>query len=158
MATFNRITLVGNMVQDPEVRYTPQGAMVVQCRIATNHRMKVGQEWKEEACFLDITLFGTLAEEVAGMVTKGDCAYVEGRLRQRTWKTQAGESRSKYEVIADRMFLVMKPSASTSGALQAPSGDAVLVEQVGQQVGTYVPPGVAPRGYVSSGTSEDIPF
>jgi single-strand DNA-binding protein len=104
--TFNKIILVGHLSRDPELRYTPTGTAIATFSLATNHRYKTGETWHEEACFLDVVVFGRQAEPVGDYLHKGSQALIEGRLRQRTWETPDGQQRRKHEVVADRVHFL----------------------------------------------------
>jgi single-strand DNA-binding protein len=104
--TFNKIILVGHLSRDPALRYTPTGTAIATFSLATNHRYKTGETWHEEACFLDVVVFGRQAEPVGDYLHKGSQAIIEGRLRQRTWETADGQKRHKHEVVADRVHFL----------------------------------------------------
>ena len=104
--TFNKIILVGHLSCDPALRYTPTGTAIATFGLATNHRYKTGETWHEEACFLDVVVFGRQAEPVGDYLHKGSQALIEGRLRQRAWETPDGQKRRKHEVVADRVHFL----------------------------------------------------
>lgn len=93
--------LVGNVTRDPEVRFTQSGKAVASFGLAVNRRFQVNNEWQEETSFFDITAWGDLANNIVETVSKGTRLIVSGRLTQRTWQNDAGENRSKVEVVAD---------------------------------------------------------
>ena len=64
MASLNKVILLGNLVRDPELRYTPSGTPVATFRLATNQRIRHRDEWKDEVCYIDIVTFGRQAETV----------------------------------------------------------------------------------------------
>ena len=98
----NSITVIGNMVRAPELRFTPSGQATASFGIAVNRRWKdKNDEWKEQTGFFDVTCWGTLAENVATSLEKGTRVVVTGRLDQRTWETPEGDKRSKVEITAD---------------------------------------------------------
>lgn len=100
------ITLVGNLVADPELRYTPSGAAVANFRVASTPRRFDSQsnQWVDgEALFLACNIWRQAAENVANSLTKGDRVIVQGRLRQRSYDTREGEKRTVYEVEADEV-------------------------------------------------------
>ena len=94
----NTVTVVGNVTRDPELRFTPNGAAVVNFGLAWNRK---GQNDEEIVSFFDITCWRNLAENVAESITKGSRVIVYGRLDQRSWENQEGERRSKVEIVAD---------------------------------------------------------
>ena len=98
------ITLVGNLVADPELRYTPSGAAVANFRVASTPRRFDSQsnQWVDgEALFLACNIWRQAAENVANSLTKGDRVIVQGRLRQRSYDTREGEKRTVYEIEVD---------------------------------------------------------
>jgi single-strand DNA-binding protein len=115
MASLNNVVLLGNLTRDPEVRYTPSGTPVATLGLAVNNRMKQGDEWKDDPCFIDVVVFGKQAESCGEYLAKGQSILVEGRLRYRTWEGQDGQKRSKHEVTAFRVQFMPK-GGRTSGS------------------------------------------
>ncbi|MDP9327188.1 MAG: single-stranded DNA-binding protein [Actinomycetota bacterium] len=105
MANENSVTLVGNLTDDPELRYTPNGAAVCKFRIAVNRRMPDGNGgWKDgEASFFSVNCWRGLAENVAESLTRGTRVVVAGRLQYRAWENQDGDKRSAVEIEADEI-------------------------------------------------------
>jgi single-strand DNA-binding protein len=105
MANENSVTLVGNLTDDPELRYTPNGAAVCKFRIAVNRRMPDGNGgWKDgEASYFSVNCWRGLAENVAESLTRGTRVVVAGRLQYRAWENQDGDKRSAVEVEADEI-------------------------------------------------------
>lgn len=100
------ITVVGNLVADPELRYTPSGAAVANFRVASTPRRFDSQsnQWVDgEALFLTCNVWRQAAENVANSLTKGDRVIVTGRLRQRSFDTREGEKRTVFEVEVDEV-------------------------------------------------------
>ena len=98
------ITIIGNLVQDPELRYTPSGAAVANFRIASTPRRYNSQtnQWEDaEGLFLTCNVWREQAESVAESIQKGMRVIVNGRLRQRSYETNEGEKRTVYEVEVD---------------------------------------------------------
>lgn len=102
MAT-NSVTLIGNLVDDPELRFTPSGVAMARIRFAVNRRYQRDGEWQEETSFFSGTLWRDAAENAAESLQKGMRIIVTGRLEQRSWETQEGEKRSVVEVAIDEM-------------------------------------------------------
>jgi len=100
----NQIVLAGNLTRDPELRYSQAGNPVLKLGMAVNNRMKKGDEWVDDPCYIDITLFGKTAEYIAERTSKGQPILVSGRLQYRTWTADDGSKRAKHEVLADRVF------------------------------------------------------
>ena len=101
----NSVTLVGNITRDPEMRFTNTGQAVTSFGLAVNRRWQNRQsgEWDEQVSFFDITAWGSLGENTAGSLNKGNRVIVTGRLQQRSYETQNGEKRSVVEVVADEI-------------------------------------------------------
>jgi single-strand DNA-binding protein len=105
MANGNTVVLVGNLTDDPELRFTPQGAAVANFRIAVNHRFKDQQgNWQDgETSYFRINCWRQLAENVAESLTRGSRVLISGRLKMRQWETQEGEKRTVVEIEADEV-------------------------------------------------------
>jgi single-strand DNA-binding protein len=100
------ITLVGNLVDDPELRFTPSGAAVAKFRMASTPRFldKTTNEWKDgESLFLTCNVWRQAAENVAESLQRGMRVIVQGRLKQRSYETKEGEKRTVYEVEVDEV-------------------------------------------------------
>jgi single-strand DNA-binding protein len=100
------ITLVGNLVDDPELRFTPSGAAVATFRMASTPRYldKQTNEWKDgESLFLTCNVWRQAAENVAESLQRGMRVIVQGRLKQRSYETKEGEKRTVYEVEVDEV-------------------------------------------------------
>jgi single-strand DNA-binding protein len=106
MANDTTITIVGNLVDDPELRFTPSGAAVAKFRIASTPRYLDRQtnEWKDgEGLFLTVNIWRQMAENVAESLQRGMRVMVQGRLKQRSYETKEGEKRTVYEIEADEI-------------------------------------------------------
>ena len=100
------ITVVGNLVADPEVRFIPSGAAVANFRIASTPRVfnRESNQWEDgEALFLTCNCWRQMAENVAESLTKGMRVIVNGRLKQRSYQTREGENRTVFEVEVDEV-------------------------------------------------------
>src|SRR6266446_1780207 len=99
-----QITIAGNLVDDPELRFTPAGQPVAKFRVASTPRFldKSTNEWKDgDSLFLTCNVWRQAAENVAESLTRGTRVIVSGRLRQRSYETKEGEKRTVYEVEVD---------------------------------------------------------
>jgi single-strand DNA-binding protein len=102
--TSNSVTLVGNLVDDPELRFTPSGVAMAKLRFAVSRRYRDrNDQWQEETSFFSGTCWREMAENVAESLTKGMRVIVTGQLEQRTWETQEGDKRSIIEVRIDEV-------------------------------------------------------
>ena len=100
----NHVTLIGNLVDDPELRFTPSGVALAKVRFAVNRRYQDRNgEWQEDTSFFGGTLWRDAAENAAESLTKGARVIVTGRLEQRSWETQDGDKRSVVEVAVDEI-------------------------------------------------------
>jgi len=100
------ITIAGNLVDDPELRYTPTGQAVARFRVASTPRFMDRQtnEWKDgESLFLSCNVWRQAAENVAESLQRGMRVIVQGRLKQRSYETKEGEKRTVYEVEVDEV-------------------------------------------------------
>ena len=99
MSNTNSVTLIGNLVDDPELRFTPSGVAMAKIRFAVNKRYQNRDgEWQEETSFFGGTCWRDMAENVAESLQKGLRVIVIGELQQRSWETQEGDKRSVVEV------------------------------------------------------------
>ena len=98
------VTIIGNVVRDPEVKFASTGNALLNFSIAQTRKFS-GEDGKdkEETSFFDVTCFGTLAENIANSVTKGTRVIVTGRLAQNSWEDKDGNKRSKVEIVADEI-------------------------------------------------------
>jgi single-strand DNA-binding protein len=105
--SLNKVTLIGNLTRDPELRYTPTGAAVCTIGLATNRSWTTESgEKKEETEFHRVVAWNKLAELCSQLLSKGRKIYVEGRLRTNTWQTADGGQRSTTEVVIEDMILL----------------------------------------------------
>ncbi|TQS41491.1 single-stranded DNA-binding protein [Cryptosporangium phraense] len=115
MAGETVITLVGNLVDDPELRFTPSGAAVAKFRLASTPRTYDRQsgEWKDgESLFLTCNVWRQAAENVAESLQRGMRVIVQGRLRQRSYETREGEKRTVFEVEVDEVGPSLKSATA----------------------------------------------
>lgn len=106
MAGETVITVIGNVVADPELRFTPSGAAVANFRIASTPRTfdRQTNEWKDgEALFLTCSAWRDMAENIAESLTRGSRVIVSGRLKSRSYETKEGEKRTVMELDVDEI-------------------------------------------------------
>ena len=122
-----QITIAGNLVDDPELRFTPAGQPVAKFRIASTPRYldKSTNEWKDgDSLFLTCNVWRQAAENVAESLTRGMRVIVSGRLRQRSYETKEGEKRTVYEVEVDDVGPSLRnASAKVNKVARSGSGD-----------------------------------
>jgi single-strand DNA-binding protein len=98
----NRVLITGNLTNDPELRYTPDGQAVLGFQIAANRiypNKKTG-EWQKDTTFVRVTAWRDLAERMGERLHKGSAVFVEGRLQSRSWETPDGQKRSAIDITA----------------------------------------------------------
>lgn len=104
MASENVVTLVGNITDDPELRFTPSGLPVANFTVAVNRRVPKDGGWEDKLeGFFRCSCWRDMAENVAESLTKGSRVMVVGRLQQRSWEDQDGNKRSAVEVQVDEV-------------------------------------------------------
>ena len=105
----NRIQLIGRITRTPELKSLQTGTQICQFSIATNHKYKSGEEWKEKATFHNVVTFGKTAENVAQYVVKGQEVYVEGRQENESYEKKDGTTGYRSQVIAVTVQFGQKP-------------------------------------------------
>jgi single-strand DNA-binding protein len=129
----NKVVLVGRLTRDPEIRNTTSGQSVATLSLATNRfwKDKNGQR-QEKTSFHNVVLWGRLAEIAGQYLTKGQEAYIEGRLESRKYVAKDGTNRYVTEVVAENMQLGSKPQGggSFSPASSAPTAPAEAAEEI----------------------------
>ncbi|HEX8371031.1 MAG TPA: single-stranded DNA-binding protein [Pyrinomonadaceae bacterium] len=144
--SFNKITIVGNLGRDPELRYTPQGNAVCNFSVATNEKRRdKNGEMQDITTWFRITLWGKQAENASKYLTKGSPVYVEGRLKVEEWTDRDGKGRYTLEVNATDMQFI-----SGGGRGDEMSGGAEETG-FGDDSGDMLKSSAAP-------TDDDIPF
>lgn len=110
------ITVVGNLVDDPELRFTPAGAAVAKFRVASTPRTfdRQANEWKDgESLFLTCSVWRQAAENAAGSLARGMRVIVQGRLKQRTYDDREGVKRTVYELDVEEVGPSLKNATAT---------------------------------------------
>ncbi len=129
MAGETVITLVGNLVDDPELRFTPSGAAVANFRVASTPRTYDRQsgEWKDgESLFISCSVWRQAAENVAESLQRGMRVIVQGRLKSRSYETRDGEKRTVFEIDVDEVGPSLRnATAKVSKTMRSgPGGDS----------------------------------
>ena len=141
MAGETVITVVGNLTNDPELRFTPSGAAVANFTVASTPRTfdKNSNEWKDgEALFLRCSVWRQAAENVAESLQKGTAVIVQGRLKQRSYETKEGEKRTVYELEVDEVGPSLKfATAKVTKASRGSGGGGYGGGGGGQAGGSY---------------------
>jgi single-strand DNA-binding protein len=129
-ADLNRVTLVGRLTRDPELRHTAGGDPVCSIRLAVSSRARdEGGNWGDRSNYFDVTVFGRQAETASTYLAKGRRIGVDGRLSWREWQTQDGSKRQSVEVVAGDLFFLDSRGEGGGGG----GGDF-------QQAGGWSPP------------------
>ena len=121
-----QITITGNLVDDPELRFTPAGQPVAKFRIASTPRYldKSTNEWKDgDSLFLTCNVWRQAAENVAESLTRGMRVIVSGRLRQRSYETKEGEKRTVYEIEVDDVGPSLRNASAKVNKVARSGGD-----------------------------------
>jgi single-strand DNA-binding protein len=127
MAGDTTITIIGNLVDDPDLRFTPSGAAVASFRIASTPRTfdRQTNEWKDgDSLFLTCSVWRQAAENVAESLQRGMRVIVQGRLKQRSYETREGEKRTVYEIDVDEVGPSLRSAtAKVTKASRSGGGD-----------------------------------
>lgn len=117
MANLNKVMLIGNLTRDPEVKFTAKGTAIAQLGLAVNRSWSNDAgEKQEETTFVDVELFGRIAEIAGEYLKKGRPVYIEGRLKLDSWDDkQSGQKRSKMKVVAEQLQLLGGREESSGG-------------------------------------------
>jgi single-strand DNA-binding protein len=138
----NRVTIVGRLTRDPELRHLPSGTPLLQLGVAVNGRQKdESGNWTDKPNFFDVKVFGNQAETLAQHLSKGRRIGVDGRLDWSSWEAQDGSKRSKVEIVAQSVQFL-------DSRMEAGDGERQFV------------PAAATAGNedFSSSADDDIPF
>lgn len=120
------VTIVGNLSRDADLRFTQGGKGVASFGVACSRRYQVNNEWQEKTSFFNVTAWGTLGENVAASLVKGDRVIVTGRLEQREFDDKEGNKRSVVEIVADEIGPSLRwatADVTKTERSQAPSQD-----------------------------------
>jgi single-strand DNA-binding protein len=130
MASLNRVLLIGNLTRDPEVRHTPKGTAVGDLGLAINMRSRTADgQVREEVCYVDVVVWGRLAENCKEFLTKGAPIFVEGRLQLDQWESQQGEKRSRLRVRAENVQFLGRATKGTGNYSENSQGRASDMDQ-----------------------------
>jgi single-strand DNA-binding protein len=121
--TMNRVIICGNLGQDPELRNTANGTAVCNLNVATNSRVKQGDEWVDEVEWHRVTAWSGQAESCAKYLTRGRKVLVEGRLKTRKWTDKQGVEKYSTDIIADRVHFVGGREDGDSNRGDRPNGN-----------------------------------
>jgi single-strand DNA-binding protein len=143
----NNVTLIGNLVDDPELRFTPSGVAMAKIRMAVNRRWQKDGEWQEDTSFFTGTVWREQAESAAESLQKGARVIVTGRLEQRSWETDQGDKRSVVEIQIDEIGPSLRWATATVNKTQRSGGEWSGGQGGGGQAGDVPPAPVARDNY-----------
>ena len=152
MAAENQITVVGNLVDDPDLRYTPNGVAVANCKVAVNRRIlnKSTNEWEDRTDgFFRVNIWREHAENVAESLHKGDRVLVQGRLTERSYDDKDGNTRYVTEIEADEICPSLRWARASIEKVSRGGGGR---GGGGNGWGAAAPPPAAPPA------DDDVPF
>jgi len=169
MPNLNKVMLMGNLTRDPELKYTPKGTAIADIGLAVNRNYTTESgEKREEVTFVDVTLWGRVAEIVGEYCKKGRPIYVEGRLQLDTWDDkQTGQKRSKLKIVGENIQLLGSREGGPGGGGGGSGGGGGGGGEMGEPSGQARParpasrPAAPPRQPVDpdlDAPADDIPF
>ena len=145
MASFNKVILIGNLVEDPELKQTPNGVPVTNFRLAVQRRYQK-TEGQQDADFINIVCWRQTAEFVKRYFSKGRSILVCGQLQSRTWTDNNNQKRYTLEVLADEVSFVDRKPDSQSAPIGQPSSPAPY-SNAGESI-----------SFEEMSTDDDLPF
>lgn len=157
----NKVMLIGNLGQDPEVRFMPNGNAVANVTVATS------ESWKDKSTGANqertewhrVVFFRRLAEVVGEYLKKGSKVYIEGKLQTRKWQDQSGQDRYTTEIVADQMQMLDSRQQNGAG-YQQPVQPVQSVQSGagGRQPGAFMNNQATTQSAQNTLDDEDIPF
>lgn len=152
----NKVILIGNLGQDPEVRYMPNGGAVCNITLATSEtwKDKNSGESQERTEWHRVVMFRRLAEVAGEYLKKGSKVFIEGKLQTRKWQDQQGQDRYTTEIVADNMQMLDSRGGSADFAPSGPR-QAASSQPAPQSASHSAPQSSAP---VNDSFEDDIPF
>lgn len=155
MATDNQITIVGNLTDDPELRYTPTGVAVANVRVAVNRRMfnRESNQWDDKLDgYFTVNVWRDYAENVAESLNKGARVLVTGRLISRSYEDKEGQTRWVTEIEADEICPSLKWATAKISKVNRGGGQGGGRDGGGAALGGAPPPVSEPPA------ADDVPF
>jgi single-strand DNA-binding protein len=159
--TVNKVTLLGNVGKDPEIRSTPGGTMVANLTLATSDRQKDAQgNWQDRTEWHNLVAFTRTAEIVRDYVKKGSKLYIEGKIQTRSWDDkESGQKRYRTEIIVNELVLLSGREEGSGGGQGGYSRAASSGSSSAASFDQRAPAG-ASDDYAQSAeiSDDDIPF
>jgi single-strand DNA-binding protein len=123
--SFAKISIIGNLGADPELKYTADGKPRLEMRVATNERRKAaGGDWEDKTTWYRVIMFGERSVKLAEWLRKGRKVYAEGRLQVDMYDSKEGEKRVALDILASEVVIVDRNPDADSGAPRAPRSSA----------------------------------
>jgi single-strand DNA-binding protein len=152
----NKVTLLGNVGKDPEIRSTAGGTMVANLALATSDRFQDAQgNWQDRTEWHNLVAFKRTAEIVRDYVKKGSKLYIEGKIQSRSWDDkETGQKRYKTEILVNELVLLSGREDGSGGASSRPAASSSSSASFDQR------PAASPNDYAQSAeiSDDDIPF
>jgi len=127
--SLNKVMIIGNLTNKPELRYTPQNHAVTSFGVATNRNWNDSDGQNQESTeFHNVVAWNKLAELCTQLLDKGDKVYIGGRLQTRTWDDQDGHKNYKTEIVCEDMLVLHKQNASGGNEQDFNSSDAKALD------------------------------
>ena len=164
MASVNKVTLIGNLGRDPEVRYAPSGSAICNVTIATSRQWKNKDsgERQEETEWHRVVFYDRLAEIAGEYLKKGKSVYIEGRLKTRKWTDKDGVEKYTTEIIANEMTMLgSREGGGSGGDSGADEGGGYTSQRPQRSAPAARPAATKPAAKSSTGfddMDDDIPF
>jgi single-strand DNA-binding protein len=129
MPSLNKITIIGNVGNEPEMRFTPNGKPVTSFSVATNWVYTSPEgERRQETEWFNVVAWNRLAEQCNQFLAKGKLVYTEGRIHTRNWESQDGQAHTRIEVIANRVIFLDRRGAGALTDEKTEEGSATEME------------------------------
>lgn len=131
MASLNKVMLIGNLTRDPELRHTPKGTSVADLGLAVNRKVQDGNGgWKDETTFVDVTVWGSAADNAGKYLQKGRPIFVEGRIQMETWDDkETGQKRSRLKIVGENIQFLPSSQKATAGTSPASNNQQQPIDQ-----------------------------
>ena len=140
MANYNRIIIIGNLTRDPELKQLQSGQAVCKLNLASNRKFKNKTgALVQEVCYIDVDVWGALADSCNQHLRKGRPVLVEGRLKQDTWKEADGQPRSKHAIVADSVVFLGTAQSNEVGAESTEEASDVTASSPSRRVPSSSP-------------------
>lgn len=158
MPSYNKVILAGHLTREPALKYLPNQTPLCEFGIAMNRKYKVGDEQREEVCFVDCAAFGKVGELIAQYCQKGKAVLIDGRLKFDSWEDkQTGNKRSKLSVVVDTVQFLSGGRDDAGEQEKSATAPATAPSRSGGKP-TRTAPVSAPFGDEQQFQDSDIPF